>query len=289
LLVDPSPDNVARVKQGLSILEDRAAAEVADSDVRQYTVVRIADEIVIDLMALACGIDYEQHGRTRVSTFCLIHGSTQSPAGWDRLIPELRRHGSDAFAVNLPVDEPEAGATRYAEAIAETIRSIARDDVVAVAHSASGIFLPLLPERCRLRRLVFLAAFIPQLGTSPLQQLSADPSMMNAAWIGKSPADDDVAREFLFHDCAPDVVEWALTTRRLLVARGALRDLYPLTFWPDVPCASIVCAGDRTISPVWSRRAADEQLGVTAIELPGGHCPHVSRPAALAGVLVSLE
>ncbi len=60
LLVDASPENVARVKQALRILEDRAVDEVADTDVARYAVVRVADEIVIDLMALACGIDYSE-------------------------------------------------------------------------------------------------------------------------------------------------------------------------------------------------------------------------------------
>ena len=42
------------------MLEDQAADQVADDDVARYTVVRIADEIVVNLMARACGIDYEE-------------------------------------------------------------------------------------------------------------------------------------------------------------------------------------------------------------------------------------
>ncbi|MDO8795590.1 MAG: nucleotidyl transferase AbiEii/AbiGii toxin family protein [Vicinamibacterales bacterium] len=55
LLVDDAPENIARVKQGLSILADNAAAEVADHDVRDHTVVRVVDEVIIDLMGRACG------------------------------------------------------------------------------------------------------------------------------------------------------------------------------------------------------------------------------------------
>lgn len=33
---------------------------MADTDVARYVVVRVADEIVIDLMARACGIDYHE-------------------------------------------------------------------------------------------------------------------------------------------------------------------------------------------------------------------------------------
>jgi hypothetical protein len=60
LLIDASPDNVARVKDALRILEDRAVDGVADEDVARYTVVRVADEVVVDLMGQACGLDYAE-------------------------------------------------------------------------------------------------------------------------------------------------------------------------------------------------------------------------------------
>ena len=67
LLVDASPDNVTRVKQALRILEDRAIDQVDDTDIARYTVVRVADEIVVDLMALACGINYTDAAKDAMS------------------------------------------------------------------------------------------------------------------------------------------------------------------------------------------------------------------------------
>ncbi|MBY0497598.1 MAG: nucleotidyltransferase [Cyanobacteria bacterium] len=58
LLVDDAPENVARIKGALAILADNAAAEVADDDVRTHAVVRVVDEVVIDLMGRACGLSY---------------------------------------------------------------------------------------------------------------------------------------------------------------------------------------------------------------------------------------
>jgi hypothetical protein len=58
LLVDASPQNIARVKRALRVFEDRAVDDVAGTDVARYAVVRVADEIVVDLMARACGIEY---------------------------------------------------------------------------------------------------------------------------------------------------------------------------------------------------------------------------------------
>jgi len=60
LLIDASPENVRKVKSALSVLPDNAAAEVEDEDVRTHSVVRVADEVVVDLMAKACGVDIDE-------------------------------------------------------------------------------------------------------------------------------------------------------------------------------------------------------------------------------------
>jgi pimeloyl-ACP methyl ester carboxylesterase len=223
-----------------------------------------------------------------MSLFCLVHGSGQSAAGWDLLLPELVRRGHEVVRMNLPTTEPDASATRYADLITEAIPPD-RDDAIVVAHSASGMFLPLVPERRRVRHLVFLAAVIPQIGASLRDQAMGDKTMFNPEWLGKNPGvDEDAAREFLFHDCSPEAANWALGTIRIMYARQAILEITPLQVWPEVPSSYIVCADDRTIQPQWSRRVARERLGVEAIELPGGHCPFVSRPAELADVLAAI-
>ena len=63
LLVDASADNIERIRRALSHLADNAVQDVGDDEVTRYAVVRVADEIVVDLMARACGIDFEQASR----------------------------------------------------------------------------------------------------------------------------------------------------------------------------------------------------------------------------------
>jgi hypothetical protein len=67
LLIDPEPENIARVREALQVLEDRAVSDVADGDVARYSVVRVADEIVVDLMAKACGVEYAEASRDAVT------------------------------------------------------------------------------------------------------------------------------------------------------------------------------------------------------------------------------
>jgi hypothetical protein len=59
LLVDSSPGNVDRIKNALLYLPDQAVREIASHEVAEYTVVRVADEIVVDLMHKACEVTYE--------------------------------------------------------------------------------------------------------------------------------------------------------------------------------------------------------------------------------------
>ncbi len=71
LLLDPAVANVARLKQAMSFLPDNAVALVADEDLQTYGVVRVGDEIVVDLMAQACGVGYEEALRLGVVDFVL--------------------------------------------------------------------------------------------------------------------------------------------------------------------------------------------------------------------------
>ncbi len=59
LLLDGAPENVERVRRALEILPDRAIRDMAPDDLATYTVVRVADEIVVDLMLRACRLSFE--------------------------------------------------------------------------------------------------------------------------------------------------------------------------------------------------------------------------------------
>jgi hypothetical protein len=69
LLVDPSAENIRAVKRAMATLPDNAAALLEDDEVLQYQVVRVADEIVVDLMASACGITYAETADSGIESF----------------------------------------------------------------------------------------------------------------------------------------------------------------------------------------------------------------------------
>jgi hypothetical protein len=60
LLMETSAENEARIFKALEVLPDKAVRELKAGEVSQYVVVRVCDEIVVDLMASASGIEYAE-------------------------------------------------------------------------------------------------------------------------------------------------------------------------------------------------------------------------------------
>lgn len=59
LLIGTEDSNESKVLEVLALLPDGAAKELRPGEVAEYLVVRVCDEITVDLMAKACGHDYE--------------------------------------------------------------------------------------------------------------------------------------------------------------------------------------------------------------------------------------
>jgi pimeloyl-ACP methyl ester carboxylesterase len=225
-----------------------------------------------------------------VAGFTLIHGSTQNATAWTDVADRLRRAGHTVSVPDLPKHESSWTLARYADFIRGAIPPA--NPRLVVAHSFCGVFLPLLASSADC--LVFEAAVVPEPGRSVYDQFVNDRTMFSEAWIAAGARWFDpsehatLAREFLFHDCEPEMLPAALATVDLFDTRHLTTESSPLVAWPEVRCASIVCSADRTLSPEWSRRIAEQRLAVRPIEIAAGHCPHTSRPDDIAAILHQL-
>ena len=225
-----------------------------------------------------------------MSLFCLVHGSTQNASGWNLLVPELHLYGHEVICVDLPSDQPACGGIYFADIIVDALKKHPEKKAVLVAHSASGLLLPVVASWHSVARLVYLAAAIPLIGKSFMEQVKENADMFWPDWMGKDPTRDHaLALHYLFHDCASDRAEWALTTLNRMHYNAVMSEPCPISVWPPTPSSYIVCSEDRTLRPDWCRRAARERLPCSPIELAAGHCPHVSRPRELGVILNDLS
>jgi pimeloyl-ACP methyl ester carboxylesterase len=224
-----------------------------------------------------------------MSSIVLIHGSTQNRSCWDLVRPYLADGGHQIIAVELPADRPENSASDFARLAVDQMRG-APDDCVLVAHSASGILLPLIARLRPVKALVYLAAMIPAPGSSVMDQLQSEPDMLHPDWLRAGSQWSDSARwreladHFLFQDVALSVREWAYSTIRPMRLDAAGKEPLSLSAIARVRSLLVVCQRDRTINPkwqerVWRTRAAEKgQLR----HLDAGHCPHISTPRETA-------
>lgn len=229
-----------------------------------------------------------------MSTFCLVHGAFHGAWCWQPLAEALDAGGHRTVAVDLPCDDPDAGTTAYADAVVAALDGVG--DAVVVGHSLGGLTIPLVAARVPVRRLVYLCAFVPQPGRAFNDWMGGEPDLFPSAPDGIWPVADpdglmrwpaDRAVAALYPDCPPDVAAWAAARlRRQSLAPH--REPCPLEHLPEVPASVVYCDDDFAIAPAWQRRVARERFGVEARGLPGGHSPFLSRPTALADLLVEL-
>ncbi len=222
--------------------------------------------------------------------FVLVHGAYHGAWCWDQLRAELEHGGHESTAVDLPCDDPDAGAERYVDEIIHAIPKQA-GAVVMVGHSLAGLSIPIAASRTRTAMTVYLCGMLPVPGLS----FDAQHADMSTGFEPSQPAiehpdgsatwPEQGAIEAYFHDCAPDV---ALAAARRLRRQywKVTQEVTPLREWPAVPTAYIFCTEDRMVSRDYTLGAARRQLGVDPIELPGGHSPFLSRPRELAQALL---
>lgn len=92
----------------------------------------------------------------------------------------LQARGHVVAAPDLPKAAPEWKLGDYAGEIA---RSVVEPRTVVVAHSFSGVFLPLVADLRECALLVSLAAVVPEPGKSVRSQFVEDPAMFDPEWI----------------------------------------------------------------------------------------------------------
>ena len=63
LLVASDPENETKIYAALSALPDHSASELVPGELQKYGVIRVADEIVVDVMKSAGGIAYDEASR----------------------------------------------------------------------------------------------------------------------------------------------------------------------------------------------------------------------------------
>lgn len=223
-------------------------------------------------------------------TFILIPGAGGSAWYWHLVVPKLKQRGHEAIPVALPAADDTAGLPEYAAATVRTIGNRDPRRVVLVAQSLGGFTAPLVCNQVPVAALVLLNAMIPKPGETPGDwwrntRHGEAKRQQNLRDGREADAPFDPLSDF-FHDVPQSVIDeaWAQGEPRqsetVFGSRCAFKD------WPAVPTRILVARDDRFFPAEFQRRVAQERLGITADEMPGGHLVALSQPEELTTRLV---
>ena len=218
-----------------------------------------------------------------VKNIVIVHGAFADGSGWENVYKILTSRGYHVTMVQNPL-------TSLEDDVATTERVLDKQDgpVVLVGHSWGGTVITQAGIHSKVASLVYVAAFMPQVGESTLDLVKTAPP---AAENGILPPDDkgmiwydkdkfhagfaaDVNKEkaeFMFASQAPIAIKSFLTP----VTQAA---------WKTKPSYAIVATEDKSINPSIERMMY-KRGGSIVTELKGSHALFIPKAKDVAGVI----
>jgi pimeloyl-ACP methyl ester carboxylesterase len=226
-------------------------------------------------------------------TVVLVHGAFADASSWNPVIERLQAKGIDVAAPPNPL----RGISHDSAYIASFLRQIP-GPVLAVGHSYGGAVISnAATDADNVVGLVYVAAFAPDEGEAlgEIEAGSKD-SVLNSALVPlQYPENGGTATEFAidpakFHDAfaadlpAEQTAVMAATQRPAAEAGFSERSGPPA--WKTKPSWAVVAIGD-TAAGADVVRSMAERAGAEITELEGSHVIMVSKPGAVADVIMA--
>lgn len=234
-------------------------------------------------------------------TFVLVHGAFQDATCWDPVVTRLQRAGHTAIAVQLPGrgNDGLAPATvtldAYRAAVLKVVEAQA-EPVVLVGHSFGGITLSAVAEAApeRVRRLVYVAAYLPRSGES-LQSLSGEDHENRFTKENFVLAPDYSTAQVLERDRVLIFANDAKSELAARIAQSMIPDPLPPMGTPvtltaerfgRVPKVYIHTLRDHAVSPALQRVMVERTSVAATFTIDSGHAPYATQPARLTKLLI---
>ena len=237
-----------------------------------------------------------------MSTFVLVHGAWHGGWCWHKVVARLTRMGHTAVAPDMRghgLDRAlpaETTLDNLTESIA-TVVAAQTEPVVLVGHSFGGTIITQVGERLpeKIKRLVYLAAFVVPGGKTTLELSADDPESLLGPRIAFAPdgatatVEPAHLRACFYAQCSEDDVALA---RALLVPEGVAAFSSPSRAsearWGRIPSAYIECVQDRALGITRQRKFAGFLHSPERRSLDTDHSPFFSAPEALSAHLDAL-
>jgi pimeloyl-ACP methyl ester carboxylesterase len=235
----------------------------------------------------------------RADTFVVVHGAFQNARAWDDVVRRLKRAGHKAIAVDLPgrggVDAKAQTLTGYRDVVMNVVNA-QPEPVILVGHSFGGMTISEVAEAApaRIKRLVYVAAYLPRNGES-LQSLSGEDHDNKFTKANFVVAPDYSTASVLPRDAAMIFANDAKGAKQTAIASALMPEPLapmagPSTVTPEkfgtVAKAYVFTLRDNAVSLPLQHRMVARTPVAHSYEIDTGHSLFMTQPARLTAILI---
>ena len=221
-------------------------------------------------------------------TIILVHGAFGDASSWRGVFDLLDGGQYTLLAAALPL-RGVASDVAYLEAVMGQLDG----PVVLVGHSYSGCVITVAGVSDKVAALVYVNAFMPDVGESIADLQTRFPSLVMGNFLQprtlpdgsvELSVDPDLFQNIFCADVSDDVAAFMAHAQRPLVAT-AFEEPAAAAAWRTKPCWGVFGTGDRPIAPEL-HRFSTARAGSAVTEIEGAsHFAQVSNPEVVAGVI----
>jgi pimeloyl-ACP methyl ester carboxylesterase len=225
------------------------------------------------------------------TTVVLVHGAFADASSWNGVIPRLQAQGLRVLSVANPL-RTLAGDADY---LGQVLASIS-GRVVLVGHSYGGaVITQAATGRKNVKALVYVAAFIPELGESALELAGKYPggtlgeALAAPVLLGDGGKDLYIRQDRFHQQFAADVPAAAgalMAATQRPIAEAALTQASGAPAWKEIPSWSVYGSADKNIPPAAMKFMSERAKARSVWEIPGAsHVVMVSHPERVASLI----
>ncbi|MCC8450346.1 alpha/beta fold hydrolase [Streptomyces rochei] len=233
------------------------------------------------------------HERRDTPTIVLIHGAFADASSWSGVIERLQRHGHRVLAPALPL-RGLASDSAYIRSVLDSITG----PIVLVGHSYGGaVISQAAADAPHVKALVYIAAFVPEVGESALQLTDKFPgsTLGQATTTQYYPLPDGgqgeelVIKKDLFRQQfaagVPVRTAQVMAAGQRPITLAALQEPATAAAWKKIPSWYLVATEDRNIPPAAERWMAKRAHAHT-VTVRAPHAVSVSDPGPVTDLIL---
>ena len=227
----------------------------------------------------------EARNSNSAKNIVIVHGAFADGSGWENVYHILTNDGYQVTVVQNPLTSLDADVTATQKVLADQ-----NGPVVLVGHSYAGAVITQAGNDPKVKSLVYVAAYVPDVGESVGDLLGqADknvpaPPILIDGKKGIALIDRTKFGEWFAADVSPSKTKFMAASQAPL-GLTAVGTKITTAAWRTKPSYYIVASDDRMIPPSDERNFAAKTKAVQTFEIKASHAVFISEPDAVAKVI----